>query len=157
MASPTISNTKILYYGLQAGYDAIQNKDSSILYFCTDSKKIFKGEVEITEQVRYAASKTGLTPVAGKLYIFADTGTAEIYNGSAWTVVSYPILKSVAGGGAGITVGSTDVQVPSAKAVYDYVQGIIAGDSVVTAVTTSVTAGYIDVTTGDDAPVPTGN
>ena len=150
MANPTIDNSKILYYGLQAAYDALETKDSDILYFCTDSKKIFKGSVEMTEQVRFAATKSGVaSPVSGKLYIFADTGTVEVYNGSAWTVVSYPILKSIAGGEAGITASSTDVQVPSAKAVYDYVQGIIGGDDVVTNVTADTDAATIVVTKGD--------
>ena len=150
MASPTLTNTKILYYGLQASYDALATKDNDILYFCTDSKKIFKGSVEMTEQVRFAASKAGVaSPVAGKLYVFADTGTVEIYNGSVWTVVSYPILKSVAGGGAGIDATSTDVQVPSAKAVYDYVQGIIGGDDVVTEIDVSEEEGKITVIKGD--------
>jgi len=150
MANPTIDNSKILYYGLQAAYDALETKDSDILYFCTDSKKIFKGSVEMTEQVRFAATKSGVaSPVSGKLYIFADTGTVEVYNGSAWTVVSYPILKSIAGGDAGITASSTDVQVPSAKAVYEYVQGIIGGDDVVTNVTADTDAATIVVTKGD--------
>ena len=150
MAEPTITNSKILYYGLQAAYDALETKDANILYFCTDSKKIFKGSVEMTEQVIFAAAKAGVvSPVSGKLYIFADTGTVEVYNGSAWTVVSYPILKSIAGGGAGITSSSTDVQVPSAKAVYDYVQGIIGGDDVVTNVTADTDAATIVVTKGD--------
>jgi hypothetical protein len=151
MANPTIDNSKILYYGLQAAYDALQTKDSDILYFCTDSKKIFKGSVEMTEQVIFAAAKAGVaSPISGKLYIFADTGTVEVYNGSAWTVVSYPILKSIAGGGAGITASSTDVQVPSAKAVYEYVQGIIGGDDVVTEVSASDTdEATIVVTKGD--------
>ena len=158
MASPTLTNTKILYYGLQASYDALATKDNDILYFCTDSKKIFKGSVEMTEQVRFAASKAGVaSPVAGKLYVFADTGTVEIYNGSVWTVVSYPILKSVAGGGAGIDATSTDVQVPSAKAVYEYVQGIIGGDDVVTEIDVSEEEGKITVIKGDgsetDVPV----
>ena len=46
MADPTISNSKILYYGLQAAYDALETKDADKLYFCTDSKKIFKGSVQ---------------------------------------------------------------------------------------------------------------
>lgn len=150
MANPTLDNTKILYYGLQASYDALATKNADVLYFCTDTKKIFKGSVEMTEQVIFAAAKSGVaSPVAGKLYIFADTGTVEVYNGSAWTVVSYPILKSVSGSGAGITSGSTDVQVPSAKAVYDYVQGIIGGDDVVTNITVSDDEGKITMVKGD--------
>lgn len=148
MGAATISNTKILYYGLQANYDAIATKDSSILYFCTDTKKIYKGDIEMTEQVIFAATKPATGIVSGKLYVIADTGTVEIYNGSTWTVVSYPIVKSTAGSGSGITVSSTDVEVPSAKAVYDYVQGIVGGDDVVTSVTASSTEGYIDVTNG---------
>ena len=151
MAEPTISAAKILYYGLQADYNDLQNKDSNILYFCTDSKKIFKGDVEMTEQVRFAAVKANVSaPVAGKLYIFADTGTVEVYNGSTWTVISYPILltKNTQTGEPGITNASTDAQVPSAKAVYDYVQSIVGGDDVVVSVAESETEGAVDVTNG---------
>ena len=148
----TLSNVKILYYGTQADYDLLESKDPLKLYFCTDSKKIWKGDIEMTEQVRFAATKAGITaPVAGKLYIIADTGTVEVYNGSTWTVVSYPIVQSTSS--SGISNASTNTEVPSAKAVYDYVQSIVAGDSVVTNVEVSSTAGSIDVTIGDGEPV----
>lgn len=149
MAEATISNTKILYYGLQANYDAIQNKDSSILYFCTDSKKIFKGDVEMTEHIISVATKPTTGIVTGKLYVISGSGTVEFYDGTNWHVVSYPILTS----STGIDENSTDAEVASGKAVYDYVQSIIAGDSVVTDVSASSTEGYISVTVGDDPAV----
>ena len=147
----TISNVKILYHGLQANYDAIVTKDPNVLYFCTDTKKIFKGSVEMTESIIVAVTKPVENIVTGKLYVIQDTGTVEFYNGSVWTVVSYPTVKSVAGGGAGITAAGTDVQVPTVKAVYDYVNGIVGSD-VVTAVEESSTEGAISVTVGDSAP-----
>ena len=88
MAEATISNTKILYYGLQANYDAIQNKDDTILYFCTDSKKIFKGRVEMTEHIISVATKPTTGIVTGKLYVISGTGTVEFYDGTNWHVVS---------------------------------------------------------------------
>ena len=149
MASPTLTNTKILYYGLQASYDALATKDSDVLYFCTDSKKIYKGTIEMTESIIVAATKPETGIVTGKLYVISATGTVEFYDGTNWHVVSYPILMST----AGIDENATDVEVPSAKAVYDYVQSIVAGDSVVTAVEASTTPGAISVTVGDDEPV----
>ena len=109
---------QILKAGLQAGYDALQTKDANVLYFCTDTGKIYKGEVDFTNSVIVAASKPA-TPVVGKVYFLADTNTVEVYTGGAWKVVSYPVAAT-------ISATSDDVHVASAKAVYDYVTGAIA-------------------------------
>lgn len=120
----------ILKAGTQAAYEAIATKDANVLYFCTDTKKIYKGTVDFTESVILAASKPA-TPVAGKVYIFTDTKTVEAYVGGAWKVISYEHVTSV-------DAKSTDAQVASAKAVYDYVEAAIAeiatSDSVVSTI-----------------------
>ena len=108
----------ILKYGLQADYNAIPAKDSNVLYFCTDTKKIYRGTVDFTDSVVYASSKPE-TPIVGKLYVFSSTGTTEVYNGSAWTVVSYPMVTA-------ISDSSDDVHVASAKAVKSYVDETVA-------------------------------
>lgn len=108
----------ILKAGTQAAYDALETKDASVLYFCTDSKKIYKGAVDFTESVLYVSTKPS-TPVAGKVYIIADTNTVEAYTGSAWRTISYALTTS-------ITASSTDAQVASAKSIYDFVTGAIS-------------------------------
>lgn len=136
---------KILLAGTQAAYDALQAKDENKLYFCTDSGKIYKGTVDFSNSVVFAAAKPE-KPVVGKVYVLADTNTVEVYNGTAWTVVSYPTATT-------ISEASTNVQVASAKAVFDFVTEKIAevtgGANVVTAVAEGTEAGTFTYTTGD--------
>lgn len=137
---------KILLAGTQAAYDALQAKDENKLYFCTDSGKIYKGTVDFSNSVVFAATKPE-KPVVGKVYVLADTNTVEVYNGTAWTVVSYPTSTT-------ISEASTNVQVASAKAVFDFVTEKIAevtgGANVVTAVAEGTDAGTFTYTTGDN-------
>lgn len=137
--------TKILYAGLQSAYDALETKDVNKLYFCTDSGKLYKGNVDFTNSVITAATKPE-KPVSGKVYILADTNTVEAYVGGKWNVLSYPVATEV-------TVSSDDVHVASAKAVYDAIQAAIENLSSSTNTVKSVEAGATDasikVTKGD--------
>ena len=138
----------ILKYGLQASYDGLASKDANVLYFCTDTKKIYKGTVDFTDSVVYSTKAADVTaPIVGKLYVFSATGTCEVYTGTEWKVVSYPITTT-------IDAASDDVHVPSAKAVYDFVQDEISsamtGTDVVKSIkSTDGTEGSITYTTGD--------
>ena len=136
MATKTYPN--ILKYGLQASYDALGVKDSNVLYFCTDTKKIYKGDIDFTDSVVLAATKPATSIIAGKLYVIADTGTVEVYSGGAWHVVSYPIATT-------ISAASDDVHVATAKAVYDAIQEAISGGSVVNEVKVSNKEGNVTV------------
>jgi hypothetical protein len=108
----------VLRAGVQSGYNAIATKDPNVLYFCTDTKKIYKGDVDFTESVVFAATKPQ-TPIVGKVYVLTDTKTVEVFNGTAWTVVSYPMATT-------IDADSNDTHVASAKAVFDFVGAEIA-------------------------------
>ena len=137
---------KILLAGTQAAYEALQTKDDSKLYFCTDSGKIYKGSVDFSNSVVYAASKPE-KPVVGKVYVLSDTNTVEVYNGTAWTVVSYPTVTT-------LSASSTNVQVASAKAVFDFVtnqiSAVTGGATIVTSVTAGAAgSGSFTYTTGD--------
>lgn len=153
MAVTPATYPKVLYYGTQANYELIENKDSSVLYFCTDTKKIYKGTIDFTDSVVYAASKDDLTsPIIGKLYVFSGSGTCETYDGANWHVVSYPIVTTIG-------LGANDTSVPSAKAVKDYVDGIATGADVVKSIAQKTTQeggetvpvrGTFTYTTGDD-------
>lgn len=107
----------ILKYGVQADYNALAT-NANVLYFCTDTKKIYKGAIDFTDSVVYASSKPE-APIVGKLYVFSSTGTTEVYNGTSWTVVSYPLVTAIAD-------TSDDVHVASAKAVKTYVDETVA-------------------------------
>ena len=75
----------ILKYGLQASYNALATKDANVIYFCTDSKKIYKGDIDFTDSVVYSTQNSDVTaPIIGKLYVFSTTGTCEVYNGTSW-------------------------------------------------------------------------
>ena len=128
----------ILKYGLQASYDALGVKDSNALYFCTDTKKIYKGDIDFTDSVVLAATKPATSIIVGKLYVFADTGTVEVYADGAWHVVSYPVATT-------ISASSDDVHVATAKAVYDAIQDAISGGSVVNEVKASTKEGNVTV------------
>jgi hypothetical protein len=108
----------VLRAGVQSGYNAIATKDPNVLYFCTDTKKIYKGDIDFTESVVFAATKPQ-TPIVGKVYVLTDTKTVEVFNGTAWTVVSYPMATT-------IDADSNDTHVASAKAVFDFVGAEIA-------------------------------
>ena len=138
---------KILKYGTQAAYEALATKDASVLYFCTDSGKIYRGTVDFSNSVIVAASKPA-TPVMGKVYVLADTNTVEIYTSGAWKVLSYPVATT-------ITVASDDVHVATAKAVYDAIQAAVADLSTsantVKAVAAGTDAATLVLTKGDDS------
>lgn len=139
--------SQILKHGLQASYDALQTKDANVLYFCTDTQKIYKGDVDFSNNIIVAATKPA-TPVAGKVYVLADTDTVEVYVNGAWKVVSYPTVTS-------IDVNSDDKHVATAKAIYDAIQDAIAdlagSADTVKAIGAGTTDGFIEVTKGDDS------
>lgn len=137
----------ILRAGLQAGYDALGTKDANVLYFCTDTLKIYKGDLDFSNHMIVAAAKPA-TPVAGKMYFLADTSTVEAYVNGAWKVISYPMVTTV-------DATSDDAHVPSAKAVMDAITAAIAdvtgGAAMVKSVEAGSTDGSVKVTTGDNA------
>lgn len=138
---------QVLKAGLQANYNALPTKDPNVLYFCTDSKKIYKGEIDFTEVCIPVTSKP-LTPIAGKLYFVADTNSVEAYINDAWVVVSAPIATT-------IDSSSDDLHTVSAKAVYDAIKNL-TGSSVTTTdvvkeVSASETAATLTITKGDDS------
>lgn len=137
----------ILKAGLQAAYDALETKDSSVLYFCTDTGKMYKGTVDFTNSVIAAASKPA-APITGKVYVLADTNTVEAYVGGAWKVLSYPMATTV-------DVNSDDVHTASAKAIYEAIQNAVADLAGSAATVKGIAASAekeatLVVTTGDD-------
>lgn len=142
-ANITIAN--ILKAGLQSAYNQLETKDAGTLYFCTDTGKMYKGDVDFTESVKVVATKP-TTPVAGKVYILQDTNTVESYDGSAWHTIT-PAVSAQVG------LSSTDDTVPTSKAVYDFVtkiaETITGSDKVVTSLE-STTPGKINYKTADE-------
>lgn len=139
----------VLRAGLQASYNAISAKDANVLYFCTDTGKIYKGDIDMSNTTVVAASKPE-TPVVGKIYFLADTKTVEVFTGAEWKVISYPTVTT-------INAASDDNHVATAKAVYDAiqeaVQDITGGATIVKDVEESTIEGNVKVTKGDDTVV----
>ena len=136
---------KILNSGTQAAYNALETKNPNLLYFCTDTGKLYKGSVDFTDSMVVAASKPA-APVAGKIYILADSNTVEAYINGAWKVLSYPMATTV-------DINSDDMHVASAKAIYDAIQaaveGVVGAESTVKAVAAGTEAAQVAVTKGD--------
>ena len=144
-ANITIAN--ILKAGLQAAYNQLETKDAGTLYFCTDTGKMYKGDVDFTESVKVVATKP-TTPVVGKVYILQDTNTVEAYDGSAWHTIT-PAVSAQVG------LSSTDDTVPTSKAVYDFVTKIaetITGSDKVIVSMDSTTPGKVTYKTADEKP-----
>ena len=144
-ANITIAN--ILKAGLQAAYNQLETKDDGTLYFCTDTGKMYKGNVDFTESVKVVATKP-TTPVVGKVYIIQDTNTVESYDGSAWHTIT-PAISAQVG------LSSTDDTVPTSKAVYDFVTKIaetITGSDKVVVSMESTTPGKVTYKTADEKP-----
>ena len=136
---------KILKAGLQASYDALEVKDANVLYFCTDTGKLYKGSVDFTQAVVAAATKPA-SPIVDKIYVLADTNTVETFDGTHWKVLSYPMATVV-------NDASDDVHTVSAKAVYTAIRaavdGVTGGSAVVKEVELSDVAGNLKITKGD--------
>lgn len=72
-------------------------KDTNTLYFVTDAKKIYKGDVDVTSAVEIVTSFDGeagagnialADAVAGKFYVNASTFEMRVKNGPAWAIMS---------------------------------------------------------------------
>lgn len=72
-------------------------KDTNTLYFVTDAKKIYKGDVDVTSAVEIVTSFDGAAgagnialadAVAGKFYVNASTFEIRVKNGPAWAIMS---------------------------------------------------------------------
>lgn len=137
---------KILRAGLQETYDAMETHDSNILYFCTNTGKIYKGDIDFTASVITAATKPA-KPIVGKVYILADSNTVEAYVNGSWKVISYPAATTV-------DATSDDMHYATAKAVYDAIQSAVedvtGGATVVKSVEKGTIAGTLKVTKGDN-------
>lgn len=132
---------KLLMYGVQAKYDALDTKDPDVLYFCTDTGKIYKGTIDFTENITAVASRP-TNPAAGKLYLAQDTGRVEAYIAGSWSTIAYPATTTV-------DKDSDDVHVPTAKAVYDAIAGLASSSEIVASVEAGTAAATLKVTDGE--------
>lgn len=101
-------------YGSYDSYKALAVKSADTLYFTTDTLQIFKGDKEYTKSCRLVTSLPESGQVQGVVYIRSTDMTLHIYNGTGYTQLNKTAITA-------ITDGATDDNVPTAKAVADYV------------------------------------
>ncbi len=140
---------KILLAGTSAAYAALVTKDANKLYFLTDTKQLYKGEDLYSDGVRKVTARPA-SPAVGVLYDVTTTKTLEYYDGTAWVVIRPEVVGE-------ITAASTDNQLVTAKAVYDFIQaeleGIATSADTVKSIGEGTADGTIKVTKGDDSEV----
>lgn len=137
---------KVLYYGNQSSYDLISSPDSNKLYFCVDTGKLYKGDVDFSKYCEAVSSRPN-SPTRDRLYLISGTGTAEFYDGTNWNVVSPKMVNSF----DGETASSSEVATTSA--IVNYVLSVIGGSSDVVKllkIKQNATAGVVTYTTADD-------
>ena len=91
-----------------------ENRDENKLYFCSDTKELFKGQDLYTEAVRVVDTLPE-NMAQGVLYVL-PSGEVKVFNGTDVVTVAKPYVTSVAGT---LSAENTDNQVPTAKVVYD--------------------------------------
>lgn len=127
-------------YGLSTAYKALQAKDAQSLYFLTDTKQIYKGDVLVADSnVRFVTdlpSTTNTEP--GYLYIYSDaSGKASVYANINGTVVQVgggeaaeikdgiiTISKFAEGTIASNLDNPDDATLPTTKAVSDAITSV---------------------------------
>lgn len=89
---------KVLYkQGLKATYLGLAGRSENALYWCTDTRELFKGDDLYTDGVRKAASFDALpafdAAADGKLYICEDTGNGYVLNAArdGWDIVIHGV------------------------------------------------------------------
>lgn len=126
-------------------YNALPTKDSNVLYFTTDTLQIFKGEKEYTKSVQLVSTLPS-TGIQGIVYVDVTKFTLHAWNGISWVALTKGYATT-------IEDTATDINVPTSKAVKDYVTakiaGVVGGDGVfVTDVT--YTSGNLEIKKGND-------
>ena len=127
MASPA----NLAYFRTeQAKYDALLTRDPYALYFCTDTMKLYRGDVDFSASVRDVADHSALlTPARNVLYV-EPTGAGWTYLKNAEGVDEWKQVINPVGTGSNVTivtvidVNSTDDVVPSAKAVWTLFESV---------------------------------
>lgn len=129
-------------FGNQAAYDALASStgyDTNSLYFIQDTGRLYKGSVLMSEQAVFVSAVPEFdTAKANRIYVVTSEDSASLYVKGATQMVQ--VGGSTVQPGAitnldvfnssllatELTEGSTDSQLPTAKAVYDAIQAVAA-------------------------------
>ena len=137
-------------YGTKARYDALIPKDMDTLYFTTDTMQLFKGTTEYTKSTKMVSALPASGQVQGVIYFRMTDYTMHIWNGTEFVQLNKTTVTQ-------IPANATNDDIPTTKAVADYVNAKIAAvEGIKGKFVTDVTynAGVLSVAKGDD-PVTT--
>lgn len=138
-------------YGTKARYDALAPKDMDTLYFTTDTLQLFKGTTEYTKSTKMVSSLPAAGQVQGIIYFRMTDYTMHIWNGTEFVQLNKTTVTQ-------IPANATNDNIPTTKAVADYVNAKIAAvEGVKGKFVTDVTynAGALSVAKGDESVTTT--
>lgn len=115
---------KLVYKGNFENLPATREANS--FYLCEDTRELYFGANLYTEAVRFYTGDKPTTPAQGVLYVSEATGAGDVWNGTAWKSVFTGIVKKTVA--TAIGAAASDDEVPTAKAVKDYVAGITGSE-----------------------------
>lgn len=105
-------------YGTKARYDALSPKDLDTLYFTTDTLQLFKGTTEYTKSTKMVSALPAAGQVQGIIYFRMTDYTMHIWNGVEFVQLNKKTITQ-------IPADATNDDIPTTKAVADYVQAKI--------------------------------
>lgn len=113
--------------GDAASFALVSPKDADTLYFVTDERRIYKGDVPMSGGIYKTVTALPDTDAAevNTLYVNTTDGSVSYFNGTGFQTVVKPTSTAISGSG-------DDLHFPTTKAVVDYIASKI-GDLNVTA------------------------
>lgn len=102
-----------------ADFQGLDVKDQDALYFITDERRIYKGDVPFSGGIYQTVEKFPGTGVVNTLYVNTATGQVSYWNGTGYQTVVPATGKTIS------APGSND-QLATTKAVVDYVAAQLA-------------------------------
>ena len=128
--------------GDYASYTGLGTKDPDTLYFITDLRQIFKGDVPYTGGIYKTVASFPDSGDVNTLYVNTANGQVCYWDGTQYVTVVKATGQTISGAGDNNTLATT-------KAVVDYVAAQIAGQDIGSLVTRIETAeGEIDTLQG---------
>ena len=103
----------------RAGYTGVSPKNADTLYFITDERRIYKGDVPFSGGIYTTVTEFPGTGEVNVLYVNTATGAVSYWNGTGYQVVVPATGKAISGAG-------DDDHLATTKAVVDYVAAQVA-------------------------------
>lgn len=100
-------------------YQGLAERSAHTLYFITDTRRIYKGDVPFTGGLYETCTDYPATGNVNTIYVNTKDGSAKYWNGKAYVTIVKPAPASITG------TGSADEQATT-KAVVDYVASEIS-------------------------------